>query len=515
MMESHMVVTVRQAFHSPSPVLSSRHRSFGLTNVNALRDGGKGLDCRGEEHAVELVWSVRSGKTRVFWNGRDISNLFRDGNRSGMVEFAWNTRTEESLRIVAHAEPRRGVRQYDLLVDGISVFNLPKLAEIGQPLSATSTPWELRMDTSHETESRSPRSSPIPVHTIDCIESIDSMEHQTWTDADQAKARLASVGLALHPDTEESDDLHSDLYSPIVNSMRNLITAHLPQTEETVSRAFTNALIKDSDSYTSESSLSDSSCLHDAMQIEVNALWETFRWVRSNADQIMFSDGEELQLEYMREQIEAVFAKVCHECLTPGEASRILLHVGAILGLKFHRNILMDTILVDGLSNYCTVNDLEAALRPFGRIVSIAMVQGHGFGCCRFVDDGPLLRLQRRGLTFTIAGTKAQGMVISSLHEFNTSTRYSQGENGEFSEEEHSDQPTMQRTSACSIHGERRNSCGVPVTPMSEQSVREMIDFGDEHQIDTLDFLRSPDSVTRMTFGPGIMPSSLTAACLD
>lgn len=35
---------------------------FGFPNQDALSNGKTGIDCRGEEHEVSVVWSVTSGK---------------------------------------------------------------------------------------------------------------------------------------------------------------------------------------------------------------------------------------------------------------------------------------------------------------------------------------------------------------------------------------------------------------------------------------------------------------------
>lgn len=105
---------------------------FGFPNQEALNAGKSGIDCRGEEHDVTLVWSVTSGKRLLMSNNQQI---YIGTNKSKMFEYTWYDKNGTNLRIVAHsAQPMVGVsgcRQYDLFVDGKSFFTLPKVYEIG------------------------------------------------------------------------------------------------------------------------------------------------------------------------------------------------------------------------------------------------------------------------------------------------------------------------------------------------------------------------------------------------
>jgi hypothetical protein len=48
-----------------------------------------------EEHEVVLIWSVKSAKARLFWNGKDISRLFpaniHQWPSMSTLEFAWGS----------------------------------------------------------------------------------------------------------------------------------------------------------------------------------------------------------------------------------------------------------------------------------------------------------------------------------------------------------------------------------------------------------------------------------------
>jgi hypothetical protein len=353
-----------------------------MTNVAALSQGCSGDDCRGEEHDVQLVWSVKSGKTRVYWNRRNISRLFRHGNRSGMVEFAWTTRTGEHLQIVAHSEPLPGVIQYDLVVNGTSFSKLPNVSQLGLQ--------------SREPELRSPHflqrfDSLSVLSGLSDLPSVDLPEEGS---PEALGFRLSMVGLNSGLEDAIVDELHSDLYSPVLESLRQQITECLPQTEEMVSRAIINAFFCDSDSQQSfDSSLSDATTALDPYQTEANAVWEAYEWVGLNVEYAPRPDAQELALAFMQKKIDEIFLHIRNDKLSSDAASRILLSVGAVLGLKFANSIPMDTIILDGLPCNTTAKVLNTILCSYGQLECTAVVKGQGFALCRFLDEGATIRV--------------------------------------------------------------------------------------------------------------------------
>lgn len=107
-------------------------RRFGFPNQESLDAGKAGIECRGEEHDVSLLWSVTSGKIMLMSNGQQICTGLKKGR---IVEYTWQNKNGNTLKIVAHStmpmSNRPGVRQYDLFIDGKSFFTLPKVYEIG------------------------------------------------------------------------------------------------------------------------------------------------------------------------------------------------------------------------------------------------------------------------------------------------------------------------------------------------------------------------------------------------
>jgi hypothetical protein len=358
-----------------------------MTNLAALDQGSRGSDCRGEEHIVELVWSVKSGKTRVYWNKRNISHLFRDGNRSGMVEFAWNQSSGETLQIVAHSEARPGVIQYDLFVNGTSFFKLPSVKQLG---------FQQSRESRNETEASLPefRKRLESMSNMSALSDLHSGDQLDDGSPDGLGFRLSMAGLNTSGVEDEIvDELHSALYSPTLESLRHQITECLPQTEEMVSKAIINAFFCDSDSQQSFDSLSDAGMELDPYQTEANAVWEAYEWVGLNVEYAPRPDAEELALSFMQKQIDDIFLHIRNDKLSSDAASRILLSVGAVLGLKFANSISTDTIILDGLNCDTTAEDLHRILCSYGQLECTAVVKSQGFALCRFFDHDATIRV--------------------------------------------------------------------------------------------------------------------------
>mmetsp|Transcript_8656 Transcript_8656/g.18624 ORF Transcript_8656/g.18624 Transcript_8656/m.18624 type:complete len:469 (-) Transcript_8656:233-1639(-) len=118
---------------------SKRHIrfKFGYSNIKALSKGQTGQDCRGSEHEVSVTWSLSSGKQAIAF---DRYEVFFDVGDSTQTKFShsWKDERGHSLEVIIHAasmstksNPDPDWKQYDLIVDGVSFFHMPKIFEIG------------------------------------------------------------------------------------------------------------------------------------------------------------------------------------------------------------------------------------------------------------------------------------------------------------------------------------------------------------------------------------------------
>jgi hypothetical protein len=108
------------------------YRRYGFPNQEAISAGQSGSHCRGEEHDVSLVWSVSSGKRMIMSNGKQ---LYVGVNKASIFEQQWIDTRGNTIKLTAHAAPpisnASSSRQYDLIINGKSFFDLPKSYEIG------------------------------------------------------------------------------------------------------------------------------------------------------------------------------------------------------------------------------------------------------------------------------------------------------------------------------------------------------------------------------------------------
>jgi len=101
--------------------------SFGFSNTNAIAEGRSGPECRGEEHQVELIWSMTSGKHIISFDGQEVHHS-KNKRVETKFEFSWSIAGNHIIKIIAHATHALGnpaFRQFDLLVNGCSYFDMP------------------------------------------------------------------------------------------------------------------------------------------------------------------------------------------------------------------------------------------------------------------------------------------------------------------------------------------------------------------------------------------------------
>lgn len=118
---------------------SKRHIrfKFGFTNIDALSNGKTGQECRGSEHEVSVTWSLSSGKQAIAFDQREV--YFDVGNSTQTkLSHAWQDKYGHKLEVKIHAanmstksKADPDWKQYDLIINGVSFFNMPKIFEIG------------------------------------------------------------------------------------------------------------------------------------------------------------------------------------------------------------------------------------------------------------------------------------------------------------------------------------------------------------------------------------------------
>jgi hypothetical protein len=251
----------------------------------------------------------------------------------------------------------------------------------------------------------SPESAPGSIHASGKMEerysdaaslSDGSAEPNPESPYEDSGWRLSMAGFRSGAlEREPVDELHSDVYSSLVESLRQEITGHLPQTEGLVSRAIIHAFFPDNDSEASPSDGSFSITEHDPGQVEADALCDADEWAKLNLQYAPVPDAEDRVLSYFQKHVEILFSYVRNEELLPDDASRILLNIAAILGLEFDKPLSSGTLVLRGLDKRISKDDFFGILSGYGIIASAAVAsKSRSFAHCRFQESEALLRLK-------------------------------------------------------------------------------------------------------------------------
>jgi hypothetical protein len=167
---------------------------FGFSNSEATEKGLSGNDCRGEEHEVVFVCSLTSGKKfvladghEVHWSKSNSKNIKSLPFSSDKFECKWESQMageKHVLTVIAYASsPLFGknttnnvdgrnnnnnssssgtsssFRQFDLLIDGISFSEMPKMFQLGINKNMNVK----NVKNNHQAQQRRPASSSMPI----------------------------------------------------------------------------------------------------------------------------------------------------------------------------------------------------------------------------------------------------------------------------------------------------------------------------------------------------------------
>lgn len=307
-----------------------------------------------------------------------------------MVEFSWQTRSQEKLQVLAHSESTPGSAQYDLLIDGVSFFRLPSREMVEGRVSKNVV---------------SPSVGPSSITASDLAESRAGLGEEDFSDDEDSVPdpdlpyedlglRLSMAGFSGGVgEREPVDELHSDV-SSMVELLRTEITKHLPQAEGLVSRAIIHSFFPDNESETTPSDSSFSIARRDAEQVEADSLFHADEWTKLNLEYVPTVDVEDRVLAYFQKHVETLFSYVRNEEIAAKEASRILLNVAAVLRLDFATPLSDDTAVLEGFEKRLTPEDFRNILGGYGALEASGLCKSRCYGFCRFQNKNSLRRLK-------------------------------------------------------------------------------------------------------------------------
>ena len=276
------------------------NRSFGLANLEAIKYGCQGHDCRGTENEVCVVWSVRSGKAILWWNNQDVTHLvpcekgyttsnggacdadldlISSGTNSKttspimFVEWQWRCGTGQVILIRCYAsKPPDGMGpQYGLYIDGQSFSSLPTIGDLGSQeyvnrhlakrTNKLFSDFRTRSERSYNDKEVASYSSSRNMRYVEgghVRAGFQSNLHDAQqqhraghirsesSDSRQLRDRLATAGLSVQQDQKIVDELtlESD-YSTSLKTIRDDLIGTLPELEDVMSFAIINAFTEE------------------------------------------------------------------------------------------------------------------------------------------------------------------------------------------------------------------------------------------------------------------------------
>ena len=273
-------------------------------------------------------------------------------------------------------------------------------------------------DDRYDSESRTSRTQPEYTFVFE----DDDNEIDKLTGVRLSLAGLSSRNGTYSQCSKSSDDhrdeLHSHLYSSVLETIRTTLVECIPQvTEEMISRAIINAFADSNIERRNQDAMESDDTLHDKYQDEVNTLCKAYDFMQGRLNQ--FGKRKKIK-DFLQTVLDASFLKIRREEITSSdEVLRTMLSVLSILQMKVETAAVilpMDTILLRGLTNNTSRIQLEQELSRFGKIkyVAIANNKGsNGFGYCCYNDEVAVKRAITKQNEVVINGVIP---IVSLLH---------------------------------------------------------------------------------------------------
>lgn len=115
---------------------------FGLADRQSVDKGETGVGCRGSEHEVTFLWSLKTGKRQLFLDGKDVhfSESRQNGwttDRAWQHSFTLHDRKDGAFKVHFISQPVNrdmpDVKPFDLRLNGVSYFAFNQIYQLGTP----------------------------------------------------------------------------------------------------------------------------------------------------------------------------------------------------------------------------------------------------------------------------------------------------------------------------------------------------------------------------------------------
>mmetsp|Transcript_20310 Transcript_20310/g.30146 ORF Transcript_20310/g.30146 Transcript_20310/m.30146 type:complete len:558 (+) Transcript_20310:55-1728(+) len=376
-----------------------------------------------EDHEVILVWSIKSGKVRLYWNNQDISRMFPETNNKkspqSSLQFSWKTSRGVNFEATASLNANGLTGTYEFLIGDQPFSSLPskelemrRRFEMSQannspfPFSTTNFSENAKNDdrnesdgsteygeseygesaflgSRHDGDHLSEASKEVPPESgADSAGSGLYQSVESGAEDPQQQIRLATAGFSYQFDME--DELRSDMYTSTLDVLRDEVSRLVPEAEEMMSRAIINAFSEDHESETSnESALSFQG--ENPAELEAEVLGEVIQWLKWGIDFLSVDEMQDRKRKFMKTHVEQMVSHVRHDRLSSLECSKIMHRVATLLNIETTKDPEQDTVLLSNLNSLTTTDDLISVMLKYGDVNAAALSKTHeGIGFCRF-----------------------------------------------------------------------------------------------------------------------------------
>lgn len=334
-----------------------------------------------------------------------LEDLALSSNEDGEHMASWTVGDENDKVSVVNGHSRR---------NGVTMLTLPQFIQCHiKPSTSRSSSWCKTMKERRASDADadllerelqqapSPRDHPAPTRDRTASPDVDDLVGVRLSLAGLQPVNLSRQNSRFSSscDDELLDELHSDLYSSVIEKLRLELVDCLPCVdEEMVSKAIIYA-------FSTEPS-SKAEHLSNKYQVEVDHLCEAHRWAREHRR----CRDEAAEQDFLQSCLNKVFLQIHQEQLSScNRALRILISVATILGLGIDDSVYVpqDTLLLQGLPRNITRQVLHKRLSCFGEVRAVAISkENSGFAYCRFREESSARQVLANGGSLTFQGTQ-------------------------------------------------------------------------------------------------------------
>ena len=232
-----------------------------------------------------------------------------------------------------------------------------------------------------------------------------------------SRSRVLSYSQSSKSSDDHRDELHSHLYSSVLETIRTSLVECIPQvTEEMISRAIINAFADSNIERRNRDSIESDEVPNDKYQDEVNTLCKAYDFMQGRLNQ--FGKRKKI-MDFLQTVLDETFLKIRREEITsPDEVLRTMLSVLSILQIKVDTAVIlpMDTILLRGLASNTSRMQLEHEFSRYGKVKSVAIANhkgSNGFGYCCFLNEESVKKTIANQSEIVVNGVKPN---ITLLH---------------------------------------------------------------------------------------------------